>query len=358
MIWKFHVCATVVPKHHGKPFTHTGRQILVQTFPYMGLQVVHHTLHRLHWNVNKLVLTRWVPYDGYIRHQKDHLSGRMTDISVMGEWQVAGVRGTRPLRNVWGEALKGRFSFEARKYLFSFQSYVHFEEFFCFPRFCRIWRQTFKLWSFWFRRCLGAFFENSALSPGIFCEPWIWPRDFFWKFPLLFKAEPVSLAWQLWWSPGWAKHFRDGTSKTRMKTRLPDVGEIERRRIVDHRRDRYESLAVIHGPKEKKKHSEVRVWLREVSALCRSQNQRVLGACFGDPMSLPFCTSLFSFTLTHSCRSVRLQRGWERRGAAIRDTSGVGHRSVTNLSAPIWFHWTAAWHRFSSRDAIIVVDSV
>ena len=45
------------------------------------------------------------------------------------------------------------------------------------------------------------------------------------------------------------------------KTRPPavDVGEIERRRIVDHRRDRYESLAVIHGPKEKKKHSEVRV---------------------------------------------------------------------------------------------------
>ena len=36
-----------------------------------------------------------------------------------------------------------------------------------------------------------------------------------------------------------------------MKTRLPDVGEIERRRIVNHRRDRYESLAVIHGPKEK-----------------------------------------------------------------------------------------------------------
>ena len=40
-----------------------------------------------------------------------------------------GVGGTRPLRNVLGEALKGRFSFEARNYLFSFPSYVHFEEF-------------------------------------------------------------------------------------------------------------------------------------------------------------------------------------------------------------------------------------
>ena len=69
-------------------------------------------------------LTRWVPCDGYIRHQNDHLSGRMTDISVVGEWQVVGVGGTRPLRNVLGETLEGRFSFEARNYLFSFQNYV------------------------------------------------------------------------------------------------------------------------------------------------------------------------------------------------------------------------------------------
>ena len=50
---------------------------------------------------------------GYIRHQNDHLSGHhMTDIS-MGELQVVCVGGTRPLRNVLGEALKGRFLFEA-----------------------------------------------------------------------------------------------------------------------------------------------------------------------------------------------------------------------------------------------------
>ena len=77
-------------------------------------------------------------------------------------------------------------------------------------------------------------------------------------------------------------------------------------------------------------------------------------------MSLPFCTSLFSCTLTHSCRSVRLQRGGQQREAVIRDTSGNGHRSVTNLSASIWF--TGQRHaytdRFSSRVAIIAVDSM
>ena len=35
-------------------------------------------------------LSRWVPYNGYIRHQNDHLSGRKTEISVMGESQSAG----------------------------------------------------------------------------------------------------------------------------------------------------------------------------------------------------------------------------------------------------------------------------
>ena len=115
-------------------------------------------------------LTRWVPHDGYIRHQNDHLSGRMTDISVMGEWQVAGVGGTRPIWNVLGEAIEGRFSFEAQNYLFSFQSYVRFEEFFCFPPFSKIWRQMFKLWGFWFGRCFWALFENSAPSPGIFAN--------------------------------------------------------------------------------------------------------------------------------------------------------------------------------------------
>ena len=37
-----------------------------------------------------------------------------------------------------------------------------------------------------------------------------------------------------------------------MKTRLPGVGEIERRRTIDRRRDWYKSCAMIHGPEEKK----------------------------------------------------------------------------------------------------------
>ena len=89
----------------------------------------------------------------------------------MGEWQVAGVGGTRPLRNVLGEALEGRFSFEARNYLFSFQSNVRLEEFFVSRAFERFGAKCSSSGAFGFYDVLEvflkiplrhrAFFENS-----------------------------------------------------------------------------------------------------------------------------------------------------------------------------------------------------
>ena len=182
------------------------------------------------------------------------ISGRMTDISVMGEWQVAGVGGTRPLQNVVGEALKGWFSFEARKYLLSFPSYVHFEEFFVSHSFVRFGGQTFERWGVWFRAFSWSLFWNFARSPGMFLRtPTATLSIFFENHLSFFKAEPTLLAWQLWWVPGWANHFGDGTLKDRLKISFSGVGEIERRRTIDRRRDWYESFAVTHGPILKKK---------------------------------------------------------------------------------------------------------
>ena len=237
----------------------------------------------------------------------------------------------------WARALEGRFSFEARNYLFSFQSYVRFEEFFCFPRFWKIWRQMFKLWGFWVGRCFGALFENSSSVTGNFLRNSDYDHKYFLKISFLFsKAEPVLLAWQLWRSQLWAKHFGDGTSKTGMKTRLPGVGGIERRRTIDRRRDRYESCAMIHGPEEKEKQRSQRVIVRRLN-LSSSTNQRVLRSLFPRPDEA---------TVSHFAVfvdvDVQLQDGQavargQRRKAVIRDISGVDHWGVTNLSAPIWF---------------------
>ena len=138
-----------------------------------------------------------------------------------------------------GEALKGQFSFEARNYVFSFQSYVHFEEFFFVSRtFERFGAKRSSSCAFGIDNFLEVFLKTLLRHRAFFAN-FDYDHECFWKFPLFCKAEPVLLVWKLWRSPGWAKHFGDGTSKTRMKTWLPGVDEIKCRRTMDRRRDWY-----------------------------------------------------------------------------------------------------------------------
>ena len=183
----------------------------------------------------------------------------MTDISVMSEWQVAGVGGTRPLRNVLGEALEGRFSFEARN--ISFRSRVTSNlKSFLYPaqnvQAMGLLVSTMSWRSFWkLRSAIGHFFFFANSN---------YDHEYFLKSSFLFsEAEPVLLAWQLWRSPGWVNQFGDGTSTTRMKTWLPGVGETKHRRP---------SIVVAIGTrgvpphpwsKGEKKYKEVSVWLYE-----------------------------------------------------------------------------------------------
>ena len=291
-------------------------------------------------------LTRWVPHDGYIRHQNDHLSGRMTDISVMGEWQVAGVGGTRPLKNVLGEALKGRFSFEARNYLFSFQSYVRFEEFFCFPRFWKIWRQMFKLWGFWFRRCFGGSFWNSARSPGIFfCELWLRPQVFLENFLSFF---PKQSRFYLPDSYGDPKSEQTTLVMVRRKLEWNSTsGRWRDRAQKDHRSSSRLVRVVCDDPwsrREKKAHTHT----RKSACDCAKAQPFIIykPASFEEPVSETRRRYRFALRCFRGRGCTAAGRSGCSAGTAkkavIRDISGVDHWGVTNLSAPIWF--TGQWH--------------
>ena len=143
----------------------------------------------------------------------------MTDISVIkmiisvAVWRIYPSWVNDKLRAWEGLGHSGMFwarlsrdDFRSKLEIISFLSRVMsvLKSFFCFPHFWKIWRQTFKLWGFWFRRCLGGLFENSAPSLGLFCELRLRPQVFFEISFLFSKAEPVLLARQLWRSPGWA----------------------------------------------------------------------------------------------------------------------------------------------------------
>ena len=207
---------------------------------------------------------------------------------------------------------------------------------FLFPALLKNLAPNVQALGLWFRWCLGGLFENSAPSPGMFLRTPTTTTSIFWEFLSFSKAEPVLLAWQLWQSPAWAKHFGDGTLKTRMKLdfRALARSSAEGPSIVlaiGTSRVRWSMV------QKRKKHKEVSVWLCEVSTLHHLQTSEFWEACFRDPVSLPF-----SHFVVFVVVDVKLQDGQaaaqgKRRKAVIRDTSGVDHWGVTNLSAPIWF---------------------
>ena len=175
-------------------------------------------------------LTRWVPYDEYIRHQMiisvavwriypSWVNDKLRAWEGLGHSGMFWARLSRDnfrskLEHIW---FLSRVTFISKSFLFVSRAFVRFGA---------------KRSSFWFWQCLGARFETPFGHRASFCELRLRP-SIFWNYLSFFKAEPVLLAWQLWWSPGWAKHFGDGTSKVRMKTSHLGVGEIERRRTID-----------------------------------------------------------------------------------------------------------------------------
>ena len=283
-------------------------------------------------------LTRWVPHDGYIRHQNDHLSGHMTDISAMGEWQVVGVGGTRPLWNVLGEAIEGRISFEARNYLFSSRSYVRFEEFFVSRAFERFGAKCSSSGAFGFDDVLGLFLKTPLRHRAFFCELLLRPQVFLENFLSFFQSRAgftcltamaiPSLSKALWW---WyiENQYENSTS-----------GRWRDRAQKDHRSSSRLVQVVCDDPwsrREKKTQGSQRVIVRRLNP-SSSTNQRVLRSLFPRPDVATVSRHFAVFVDV----DIQLQDGQaaargQRRKAVIRDISGVDHWGVTNLSAPIWF---------------------
>ena len=269
-------------------------------------------------------------------------------------------------RECFGRGSQGTIFVRSSKLSLFFPELCPFRRVFCFPRFWKIWRQTFKLWGFWFRRCLGGLFENSAPSPGIFFAnsdymDYDHKYFFFWKLPFFFPKQ--------------SRCYLPDRCGDRQAEQLSTL-------VMEHRRLEWKldfcALArpSAEGPwivvaigtsrvwrsmLQKRKKNKVGVWLCEGSTLHHLQTSEFWGACFRDPMWLPFRTSLFSWTLMYSCRTVRLRRGGG--GGEAKKSSHPWHFRYwslrrNDLECTNLVRWAGALHRFSSRDAIIVVGFV
>ena len=267
------------------------------------------------------------PYDEYICHGRMTSCGRGRDSATP---------------ECLGKALERRFSFEARNYLFSFQSYVRFGEFFFVSRAFEKFGAKRSSSGAGFNDDLDVFLKTSLRHWAVFANSNYDHEYFFENFLSFFRAEPVLLAWQLWRSPGWVKHVGGGTSKTRMKTWLPGVGEIERRRTIDRRRDWYESCAVIHGPKEKKKKT------RKSACDCAKAQPFVLykPASFEEPVSETRCRYRFALRCFRRCGCTAVGRSGCSAGTAKKSSHPWHFRCWSlrrnELECTDLVHWTGA----------------
>ena len=164
--------------------------------------------------------SQW-PYDGYIRHGWMRSCGRGRDSATP---------------ECFGRGSQGTIFVRSSKLSLFFPELCSFRRVFCFPRFCKIWRQTLEPWGFWFRQCLGALFENCAPSLGTFLRTPTTTQSIFWKFLFFFQSRAGVTCLTAMVIPRLSKLFGGGSSKTRMETWFPGVGEIERRRTADRRR--------------------------------------------------------------------------------------------------------------------------
>ena len=260
----------------------------------------------------------------------------------------------------FGRGYRGTIFVRSSKLSLFFPELCLFRRFFCFPALLKdlapkvqalgLLVSTMFWGSFWKLRSVTGHFCELLQRPQVFLENFL---SFFqstagFTCACLTAMAIPSLSKALWW---WYV-------ETRMKTRLPGVGEIERRGpsivfAIGTSRVRWSMVQ-----KRKKKHKEVSVWLCEGSTLHHLQTSEFWGACFRDPTSLPF----HHFAVFVDV-DVQLQDGQAvARGTAKKSSHPWHFRSWSlrrnELECTDLVHWTEALHRFSSRDAIIVVGSV
>ena len=266
--------------------------------------------------------SQW-PYDGYIRHGWMISCGRGRDSATL-ECFARGYRGTIFVRS--------------SKLSLFFPELCPLRRAFLFPALLKDLAPNVRaLGLFWFRRCFGALFANSAPSPGIFLQTLTTTTSISWKFPFFFPKQ------SRFYLPDSYSDPKSKQSTLVMVSRKLEW-KLDFRALVRSSAEG-PSIVVVIGTsrvrwsmvqRRKKKQGSQRVIVRRLNP-SSSTNQRVLRS---------LVPRLDVSTVSHFALfvdvDVQLQGGQaaargQRRKAVIRDISGVDHWGVTNLTAPIWF---------------------
>ena len=248
----------------------------------------------------------------------------MTDISVMGHDQVAGVGGIRPLWNVLGEALKGRFSFEARKCLFSFQSYAHLEDFFVSRPFVRFGAKLSSSGAFGFDDVLELFLRTPLCHRSFSLRTPIMTTDIFSKCPIFFSKQSQCYLPDSYGDP-------QAEQSTLVFLRRKLEWKLDSRALARWSTEGPSIVVAIGTSRlrwsmvQKWKTHKVSVWLCEASTFPHVENQRVLRSLFPRPdAATVWHFALFTYADVQLQASHAAAREQGRK-PLIRNISGVDH---------------------------------
>ena len=334
-------------EYHDNRSSHCGRRkgtkILRFFFSLNTLSAIWRIYPSSKWS------SQW-PYDGYIRHG----------------WMRSCERGRDSATpECFGRGSQGTIFVRSSKLSLFFPELCSFQRVFCFPRFCKIWHQTFEPWGFWFRRCLGALFENCAPSPGHFLANSDYDPDLFLKISILFSKQSRC------YLPGsYGGPQAEQSSLVVVRRKLE--WELDFRALA---RSSAEGLPIVVAFSTSRLRWS-RWWSKRDKSPTKSACDYPLSstkparklASFEEPVSETRCFHRFAIRCFPVCGCTVARWSGCRSGTAkkavIRDTSTVDHRAATILTwvhqsgsldggnAPFFVTWCNYRCRFCVRKAL------
>ena len=256
----------------------------------------------------------------------------------------------------FGQGSQGTIFVRSSKLSLFVPELCSFRRVFCFPRFCKIWRQTFQPWGFWFRRCLGALFEDCAPVTGHFLANSDYGHEYFLKISILFS-----------------KQSRYYLPDSYVDPQAEQSSLVVVRRKLEWKLDfRAFARSSAEGPPIVVVFSTSRCgdpWSKRDKSPMKSACDYPLSsakparkpASFEEPVSETRCFYRFAIRYFPACGCTAARWSGCRSGTAKKSSHPWHFRcwspSRNDLECTNLVHWTEALHRFSSREGIIVVGS-
>ena len=255
----------------------------------------------------------------------------------------------------FGRGSQGTIFVRSSKLSLFFTKLCSFRRVFCFPRFCKIWRQTFEPWGFWFRRCLGALFENCARSLGIFLRTPTMTTSNFLKISILFSKQSRCYLPDSNGDP-------QAEQSSLMVVRRKLEWKLDFRALA---RSSAEGPPIVVAFSASRLRWSMVQKKSPMKSACdyplSSAKPARKPARFEEPVSGTRCFYRFAIRCFPACGCAAARWSGCRSGTAKKSSHPWDFRcwspSRNDLECTNLVHWTEALHRFSSRDAIIVVGS-